>query len=105
VTRYDLHDEIENDNPAAGLAAGMNLVAIGLLISSYIQAHDSIVGLLAFSAFALFFLLVSRYLVDKWMLPGSLLDEEIKQDRNWGAALIEGTSALTLAFALIACFL
>ena len=105
VTRYDLHDEIEKDNPAAGLAAGMNLVAIGLLISGYIQSSDSIVGLLAFSAVALFFLLVSRYLVDKWMLPGSLLDEEIQSDRNWGAALIEGTSALTLAFALIACFL
>ena len=105
VTRYDLHEEIENDNPAAGLAAGMNLVAIGLIISSYIQSYDSVIGLLVFSGLALFFLLVSRYLVDKWMLPGSLLDEEIKRDRNWGAALIEGTSAITLAFALIACFL
>jgi hypothetical protein len=42
--------------------------------------------------------------VDKFILPGSLLDEEISRDRNWGAALIEGTAAIGLALILTTLF-
>jgi uncharacterized membrane protein YjfL (UPF0719 family) len=54
---------------------------------------------------AVFLLLTSRYMVDKWMLPGALLDEEIEHDNNWGAACVEGAAAIAIAFLINACFL
>ena len=32
ITRYDIHAEIEKDNPAAGVAFGGNMVALGILL-------------------------------------------------------------------------
>ena len=47
-----------------------------------------------------FFLITGRYIADKLLLPGGLLDDEISQDRNWGAALIEGGVAIIIALAV-----
>ena len=41
-----------------------------------------------------------RVVVDHLVLPGDKLDIEIKRDRNWGAALIEGAVAVGIAFVL-----
>lgn len=105
VTRFDVHQEIEQDNAAAGVSAGMNLVAIGVLLSGYIKFSDSLPGLGVWFVIAALLLLTSRYMVDKVMLPGALLDEEIKNDKNWGAAFVEGTAAIALALIVNACFL
>jgi hypothetical protein len=50
-------------------------------------------------------LLASRYIVDKLMLPGALLDEEISIDQNWGAALLEGSIAVGIALLMVPAFL
>ncbi len=105
VTRFDVHEQIEQDNAAAGVSAGMNLVAIGVLLSGYIKFSDSLPGLGVWFVVAALLLLTSRYMVDKFMLPGELLDEEIKNDQNWGAAFVEGTTAIAFAFIINACFL
>ncbi len=104
VSRFDLHAEIEADNVAAGISFGMTLTAVGVLLSGYILKYDSLIGLLVWFVIGAFLLLVARYLVDKLILPGTLLDEEISKDRNWGAALLEGTIAIALAFILNAAF-
>lgn len=105
VTRFDLHEQIEKDNAAAGVSAGMNSVAMGVLLSGYIKASDSLPGFGVWFLIAVFLLLTSRYMVDKWMLPGALLDEEIEHDKNWGAACVEGAAAIAIAFLITACFL
>ena len=102
--RFDLHDEIEKDNVSSGVSYGFNLVAIGLLVSGFIRHSDSIPGFFILLFFAAFLLLSSRYMVDKLILPGSLLDEEIAKDQNWGASLIEGASALVIALIVNAAF-
>ena len=61
-------------------------------------------GLAAWFLIGTLLLLGSRYLVDKFLLPGRLLDEEVSTDRNWGAALIEGGSAIALAALIGASF-
>ncbi len=104
VSRYDLHGEIEKDNVAAGVSFGMTLTAVGVVLSGYILRSDSIVGLALWFVLSAFLLLVLRYVVDKLLLPGKILDEEISQDRNWGAALVEGSAALGLALILTAAF-
>ncbi len=104
VTRYDVHREIEQDNAAAGVSLGLSLIAVSVLISSYLSRYDSLLGLAAWFLIGTLLLLGSRYLVDKFLLPGRLLDEEVSTDRNWGAALIEGGSAIALAALIGASF-
>jgi len=100
VSRFDLHHEIEQDCVAAGVAFGMTLAAIGILLSGYIMKFDSLVGLALWFFISAFSLVTVRYLVDKLILPGKLLDEEISVDRNWGAALLEGSACIGIAFIL-----
>jgi len=97
LSTFDLHAEIENDNPAAGVAFGLNLVAVGLLIADYIAAYNSLPGLIVWIPISFFMLVTGRYIADKMLLPGVRLDDEISRDRNWGAALIEGGLSLIIA--------
>ena len=97
VSRFDLHKEIENDNVSAGVSFGMSLIAIGILMAGFISKFDSLIGLAVWFGISVLLLLSSRYIVDKVILPGPLLDEEISKDRNWGAALVEGCAAIGVA--------
>ncbi len=105
ISRYDVHEEIEKDNISAGVAFGLSLVAISILLSGYIISYNSLPGFAVWFVMGLFVLMVSRYIVDKMMLPGSLLDEEISKDQNWGAALVEGTVAVGIALLMVPAFL
>ncbi|MEA2084391.1 MAG: DUF350 domain-containing protein [Thermodesulfobacteriota bacterium] len=104
MAHFDLHDEIEKDNVSAGVAFGMSLVASSILLSGYIMRYDSLPGFAVWFVISIFFLVTCRYLLDKIMLPGSLLDEEISRDQNWGAALIEGGMAIVIALLVTAAF-
>ncbi|MCD6534571.1 MAG: DUF350 domain-containing protein, partial [Deltaproteobacteria bacterium] len=46
ISRFDLHHEIEQDNAAAGVAFGLSMVAVGILLADYIAAYNSIPGLI-----------------------------------------------------------
>ncbi|MBN2706495.1 MAG: DUF350 domain-containing protein [Deltaproteobacteria bacterium] len=97
VSRFDLHDEIERDNAAAGIAFGLSMIAVGILLADYIAAYDSIPGLLCWLPISFFFLVSGRYIADRLLLPGVTLDDEISQDQNWGVAMIEGGIAIIIA--------
>lgn len=102
---YDIHEEIENDSAAAGIALGMNLLAMGVILASHIEWSDSLVSLAVWAVVSTLLLLIGRFIVDRFLLPGSSLDHEIAKDRNWGAALIEGSVSLGLAFVINSSFL
>lgn len=104
VVRYDLYGEIEQDNVAAGLSFGLNLIAVSFMLGGFISHSESVLGFLLWFIFVVLMMLSSRYLVDKFILPGALLDEEVCRDRNWGAALIEGGVALAVGFISAAIF-
>ena len=104
VARFDLHGEIEKDNVAAGVSFGLNLIAIGVLLSGYLKSADSALGFLIWFVFATLIILACRYFVDKVILPGDLLDEEISRDQNWGAGLVEGLCSIALAIIVTASF-
>lgn len=104
VTRYNVHEEIERDNVAAGVSLGLSLIAVAMLVSSYLSRFDSLLGLALWFLMGTALLLGCRYLVDKFLLPGRLLDDEVGADQNWGAALIEGASAIALAALIGASF-
>lgn len=105
ASTYDIHAQIEQDNAAAGVAFGMTLLALAVLLAGQIAASDSLVALITWAVVAMLVLLIGRFLIDRFLLPAASLDKEVERDRNWGAALIEGAGALGLAFILNAAFL
>ncbi len=104
MASYDLHKEIESDNVAAGVGFGMTLAAVGVLMSNTIHSTPSLVAFGVWFFNGVVLLVLTRMLVDKFILPGHKLDSEISQDRNWGAALIEGGAAFMVAFLVNAAF-
>ena len=101
---YDVHDQIERDNEAAGISFGATLIALAILISGQIRRSDSLVALAVWIPISLFVLLGSRWLVDLIILPGATLQDEIARDRNWGVSLVEGSAAIGIALLLDASF-
>jgi len=104
--RYDIHDEIEKDNVAAGVSLGMNLVAVGVVImrgvsGDFVDWEISLVKLGLTFGVGVVLLLVLRILVDLVLLPGVKLHKEIVEDRNLNAAWVEGASLTGMAGVLV----
>lgn len=105
ITPFDIHEEIENDNVAAGLAFGGSLVAVGIILmkgaaGNFISwKHNlSIFGMDALLVFILF--PAVRFFFDKVIISGTALNHEIQYDRNAGAGLLEMMVAISFAVIL-----
>lgn len=99
---YDIHDEVEKDNVAAGLSFSGAIIAIGIITMNAIldpfeNWTTTIIDISVQSLIGCLLLPIMRLFSDKILLPGrNLTDEIINQEKpNSGAALIE-------AFAYIA---
>lgn len=96
ITPYDVHDEIEKDNVAVGIAMAGAMIAIANLIR-FALMHDfeswiiTVEDVAIDVAIGLAFLPLARVLTDKILLPGRKLTDEIvnQENPNNGAALIE----------------
>lgn len=107
VTPFDIHEEIEKDNAAVGVALGGNLVAIGIvafksIFGEFVGWGESLAAFLTFAVLGFVLLYVVRMLVDFALLPGTRVSHELAVDRNVGAAFIE--SAVVVSAALILYF-
>lgn len=96
ITPYDLHDEIEKDNVAVGLAFAGLIVAMGNIIGfgvdfDFYSWEDSGIDLFVDTAIGLIMIPIARFLTDKILLPGQrLTDELVNQEKpNNGAGLME----------------
>lgn len=106
VCRYNVMEEIENDNIAAGVALGLNLIAMGLILVSAIAGDftswSQNLGLFGVRwVVGVVLLLLLRVFIDFLLLPGVRIDREIKDDRNLNAAWVEGAVLAGLAGLLI----
>ena len=75
VTAYDIHDEIEKDNVAVGVAMAANLIAIAIVVFKAVtgEFRGWGGGLISFATFAVIgfiLLLVVRWIIDKAIFPG-----------------------------------
>ena len=105
VAGYDVLGEIERDNHAAGLALGLNLTAIGLVLTKAVAGDFAGWGtsLATFGFYAILgpaLLLGLRWVVDLVLIPRTTLPKEIAGDRSMAAAWVEGTLALGVAAVL-----
>ena len=101
TTSYDVHDEIERDNVAVGVALAGNLIAISIVVfkavfGDFTTWEEGIAGFLTFAVIGTALLFVVRTLVDLILFPKVSVAQELTVDRNLGLALIE-TSVLVSA--------
>ncbi len=105
LTPFNVHDEIEKDNVAAGVAFGGTLVAVGIIlfggsVGDFISWKYNLTNF-AVSAGASFVLLpVIRIILDKIMLPKTDLNHAISRDRNIAVGLLEMTVVISFAIIL-----
>ncbi len=109
TTSFDLHDEIEKDNVAVGVAFGGNLIAIGLVMlkalsGDFLSWQQSIIEFAVFAVIGFVLLYVLRLLVDLLVLPRVNVAQQMSGERNTGVALVESavviSSSLILFFAI-----
>ena len=101
TTSYDVHDEIERDNVAVGVALAGNLIAISIVVfkavfGDFTTWEEGIAGFLTFAVIGTALLFVVRMLIDLILFPKVSMAQELTVDRNLGLALIE-TSVLVSA--------
>lgn len=101
ITPYDIHDEIEKDNVAAGVAFGGTLIALGIILmngasGNFISWGNNLSKFALVSCSALIILPIFRYIMDKCLIPHYDLNHEIQNDRNISAGILE--------FVMVVCF-
>lgn len=102
ITKYDIHAEIERDNVAAGVALGLSMIAIGIIIMKG-TSGDFISWSFNLSWFGIdvvlgfILLMVLRKVTDALFLPNSTIQHEIENDQNLNAAWLEGVVAIGIA--------
>ena len=106
---YDVAAEIRKGNLAAGLAFGMTLIAIALLMVKAISGEFVDWGRnLSFFAFdtiaGVVLLRLLRWVTDLVLLPNANIPEEIARDHNINAGLIEGVLAIGIAAIILFLF-
>ena len=108
ITPYSIHDEIEQDNVAAGVAFAGALVGIGVIvfhasagnfISWVVNVQDFAVEVVA----GLILLPIVRTIADVILLPGQKLTDEIanQEHPNLGAGFIEAASYVGASFLIV----
>lgn len=105
ITPFDIHQEIERDNVAVGVAFAGVIIAIGNLIrvgssGDFISWPENLGTFFGFVAFGLVLLPIIRFVADKVLLPGETLTHElVQQERpNVGAAAIEAFAYIGASF-------
>ena len=99
ILPFDVHDEIERDNVAVGVAFAGVLVAIGNVVrlgseGDFVSWYQNLSEFGSFTLAGLVLLPIVRIFTDKVLLPGAkLTDELVNQEKpNVGAGMIEAAS-------------
>jgi len=109
TTSFDVHDEIEKDNVAVGVALSGNLIAISIVVfksifGDFTTWEEGLSSFLIFAVIGAALLFVVRFLIDLILFPRADVAHEIAVDRNLGVAFIESVvlvgASLILFFAI-----
>ncbi len=110
LTPYSLHAEIEKDNNAAGIAFAGLIIAVGNLIRNGLMGNfeswnETLVEVGYEAGIGLIVLPLIRSLVDRILLPGRKISDEIasQEKPNVGAGLIEALSYIGGSILIVWC--
>ena len=105
TTSMNIHEEIERDNVAVGVALGGNLIAIGIVtfkavFGNFIGWTEGLAAFFTFAVIGFVLLTVVRVLVDLVLFPRVKVAQELAVDRNLGVAFIEGSVVISVSLIL-----
>jgi len=110
IIPYDIHDEIEKDNVAAGISFAGVLISVGIIVGLVAQGNffswsEDLPEFVLISLISLLILPFIRILTDKILLPTVKLSDEIanQEKPNLGAAYIEAFSYIAASFIIYWC--
>ncbi len=110
ITQYNIHEQIEKDNVAVGIGFAGALIGIGNLLRAasaehFISWEANLMTFFFYTAVGLILLPVARVFIDRILLPGhSLADELVNQAKpNHGAAFLEASSYIAASFLITWC--
>ena len=105
-TSYDVHEQLEKKNVAAGTAFGGTLIALGIIIFNgssgpLIDWQQDLMLFGTANIMAFVFLPLIRFVMDRLVIPGNTLSKEIEEDKNLGAGILEAVVAISFAAILV----
>ena len=105
TTSHNIHDEIEKDNVAVGVAFAGNLIAIGLVALKAVFGPfdgwgESIAAFLVFGVLGFALLYVVRMLIDLVLLPTVKISQALAEGRNLGVAMVESAAVISASLVL-----
>ena len=105
TTSFSIHEQIEKNNAAVGVALGGNLIAIGIVafkavFGEFVGWGESLAAFLTFAVIGFALLYVVRMIVDYALLPGTRIAKELAEDRNVAVAFIESGVVVSVALIL-----
>ena len=105
TTAFDIHEQIEAGNVAVGVAMGGNLLAMGIVafkavFGEFVNWETGLAGFITFAIAGFVLLYLVRLVVDKIILPGTKVADELAKDRNVGAAFIQSGVVISVALIL-----
>lgn len=105
TTSYDIHDEIERDNTAVGVALAANTIAIGIVtfkavFGDFVGWTEGLIGFVTFAVIGFVVLLVVRLLFDYVLHPKANVARELAEERNLGFAFLEGSVVISASLIL-----
>lgn len=110
VSNYDLINQLHNDNAAVGIIYGSFIVAISYLYSNAIEGDivswkDTLENAVYYLVLGLILLPLSRWLIEKVVLPNSNMKHEIihQEIPNQGIALLEAFAYIGSAILIRYC--
>ena len=105
TTPFNIHEQIESDNVAVGVALGGNLIAIGIVVfkavfGEFVGWTESLAGFITYAVVGFVLLYAVRFVVDKVLFPHANLSDELAVDRNLGAAFIQSAALISVSLIL-----
>ena len=106
LTSMDVHDEIERDNTAVGVALGANLIAVGVValkavFGDFVGWSEGLASFAVYAVVGFGLLAVVRLIMQFVLFPRVNVARELTEDRNLGVALIEGVSVIGISLILL----
>ena len=105
TTPFNIHEQIESDNVAVGVALAGNLIAIGIVVfkavfGEFVGWTESLAGFITYALVGFVLLYAVRFVVDKVLFPHVRLSDELAVDRNLGAAFIVSAALISVSLIL-----
>lgn len=107
LSKYDVHQELQNGNVAAGVAFAGNLIALAIIImrsaaGDFINWTHDLTEFAASNMFAFVFLVALRWFFNRAVVPNVSLATEISSDKNIGAGFLEAVMVIAASMVIAA---